>query len=166
MNIVAASLQGIAASVRVLELTDLPPKGDIEDWAAKGGTVEQLYDLIERAPLWLPPMREAATAEGSDTVKSADAKQKEDELLEALSKLRPGVEFAQKRKKAAKELGVSTADIDPNSKLAAARKPLRRYMDIGSPSPGRKSSMAMRCFAISSSACSGTSSASTTMRSP
>ena len=33
MNIVAASLQGIARSIRVLALPGLPPKGDIVDWA-------------------------------------------------------------------------------------------------------------------------------------
>ena len=32
MNVVAASLQGIAKSVRVLELPDLPAKGDVIDW--------------------------------------------------------------------------------------------------------------------------------------
>ena len=52
--VVAASLQGIARSIRVLELPGLLPKGDIVDWAAAGGTVEQLHDLIEReAEPWL-----------------------------------------------------------------------------------------------------------------
>ena len=41
-DIVGASLQGIAASVRVLELPDLPPKGDILDWIKAGGTREKL----------------------------------------------------------------------------------------------------------------------------
>jgi DNA primase len=55
-DLVAASLQGIAASVRVLELPGLPPKGDIIDWAKAGGTVEQLYDLSKReAKPWAPP---------------------------------------------------------------------------------------------------------------
>jgi putative DNA primase/helicase len=44
---VAASLQGIAASVRVLELPSLPDSGDILDWAASGGTVEMLHCLME-----------------------------------------------------------------------------------------------------------------------
>ena len=46
---VAASLQGIAANVRRLDLLNLPPKGDIIDWAAAGGTVEKLHALIERS---------------------------------------------------------------------------------------------------------------------
>ena len=46
--VVAASLQDIAASIRVLDLPGLPPKGDIIDWAEAGGTVERLCDLIAR----------------------------------------------------------------------------------------------------------------------
>jgi predicted P-loop ATPase len=52
---VAASLHGIAASIRVLELPDLPPKGDIIDFSRAGGTVERLHELIERdAKPWTP----------------------------------------------------------------------------------------------------------------
>jgi AAA domain len=55
---VAASLQGIARSVRVLELPGLEPKGDIVDWAKQGGTVEQLHDLIVReAKPWKLPAK-------------------------------------------------------------------------------------------------------------
>lgn len=55
-DVVAASLQDIAASIRVLELPDLPPKGDIIDWAANGGgTVGRLHELIAReARPWTP----------------------------------------------------------------------------------------------------------------
>jgi putative DNA primase/helicase len=35
---VARSLQGIAASVRIMELPGLPPKGDVSDWLVRGGT--------------------------------------------------------------------------------------------------------------------------------
>src|SRR6185312_15026095 len=42
VNTVAATLQNVAASVRVLELPGLQPKGDIVDWVAAGGTVGQL----------------------------------------------------------------------------------------------------------------------------
>jgi hypothetical protein len=48
VDIVAASLQNIAASVRVLDLPDLPDTGDVLDWAKAGGTVESLHELIER----------------------------------------------------------------------------------------------------------------------
>jgi hypothetical protein len=52
---VAASLRGIAASVRILDLPGLPEKGDVLDWAAAGGTAEQLWQLVEQARPWTPP---------------------------------------------------------------------------------------------------------------
>jgi hypothetical protein len=60
VEIVAASLQGIAASIRVLELPGLPAKGDVIDWAAAGGTVERLHELLEReAKPWAPSVSDA-----------------------------------------------------------------------------------------------------------
>jgi predicted P-loop ATPase len=43
--VVAASLAGLALSVRVLELPGLPEKGDVSDWLARGGTLEELRTL-------------------------------------------------------------------------------------------------------------------------
>lgn len=51
---VATHLHGIAASVKVLELPDLPEKGDVSDWIKAGGTKEQLLALVEAAPEWKP----------------------------------------------------------------------------------------------------------------
>lgn len=42
---VAKALEGMAASVKVLELPGLPAKGDVIDWLAAGGTLEQLLQL-------------------------------------------------------------------------------------------------------------------------
>ena len=53
-DIVARSLDGIARSVRVLDLPLLPKKGDVSDWLEVGGTVEQFYHLSETAPQWEP----------------------------------------------------------------------------------------------------------------
>src|SRR5262249_11416724 len=39
---VAQALYGIAASIKVVELPGLPPKGDVTDWIWDGGTREQL----------------------------------------------------------------------------------------------------------------------------
>ncbi len=47
---VRASLATVAASVRLLELPGLPDKGDVSDWLAAGGTVEQLAELGATAP--------------------------------------------------------------------------------------------------------------------
>jgi hypothetical protein len=60
---VAITLRNIAASVRVLELPGLGAKEDIVDWAAKGGTVEQLHELIERAPEFVSRRDERTTFE-------------------------------------------------------------------------------------------------------
>jgi Toprim domain len=46
---VAASLQDVGASVRILDLPGLAEKEDIIDWVAAGGTVETLHALIERS---------------------------------------------------------------------------------------------------------------------
>src|SRR6516162_539898 len=59
-DVVAASLQGIAKSVRLLELPGLEPKQDIADWAKQGGGVEQLHDLIaQQAKAWAPRAKSA-----------------------------------------------------------------------------------------------------------
>jgi hypothetical protein len=46
-NAVAASLRKVDATVRIIDLPGLLPKGDIVDWAAAGETAERLHDLIE-----------------------------------------------------------------------------------------------------------------------
>ena len=48
--LVARELSGVAASVRVLRLPGLPPKGDVSDWIAAGGTREELMRLATEAP--------------------------------------------------------------------------------------------------------------------
>jgi hypothetical protein len=51
---VAKKLSGAAKRIRLLDLSqhwqECPPKGDISDWVAKGGTVEQLNEIIEALP--------------------------------------------------------------------------------------------------------------------
>ena len=49
---VAQSLLGIAESVRVVELPNLPPKGDVSDWLAAGGTAAELKRLSEASTTW------------------------------------------------------------------------------------------------------------------
>ena len=106
-NIVGASLVGIAKRIRVLVLPDLPSKGDIKDWLASGGTREAFDALVERAPEWQLPK----IGDGQDQGK-AKATAQENELLAALAKMPKGVAYGRERKRAAKELGVSRADID------------------------------------------------------
>jgi len=42
---VAKSLKGFAASIRILELPNVPDKGDVSDWLDAGGTTEELLAL-------------------------------------------------------------------------------------------------------------------------
>ena len=54
-NAIAAKLHRAgAAGVKVLELPNLPPKGDVSDWLAAGGTREALRELAAAAPVWEP----------------------------------------------------------------------------------------------------------------
>src|SRR5581483_3652965 len=46
---VAQSLQNVAASVKILELPNLPPKGDVTDWLNAGGDKDTLLELAARA---------------------------------------------------------------------------------------------------------------------
>jgi hypothetical protein len=53
---VARSVYNKAASVKVVELPDVPEDGgDLVDWTDSGGTDEGLRRLIEEAPEWSPP---------------------------------------------------------------------------------------------------------------
>jgi hypothetical protein len=49
---VAALLQPVAASVKVVALPDVPEKGDVSDWIDAGHTVDALRERTERAVLW------------------------------------------------------------------------------------------------------------------
>ena len=51
---VARMTHGIAKSVRIVRLPGLPPKGDVRDWFNAGGTVEELYRLVEATEPWSP----------------------------------------------------------------------------------------------------------------
>ena len=55
---VAASLRGVAARVRVLDIrsvwSECPEKGDISDWIAAGGDADKLKKAIEALPEWKP----------------------------------------------------------------------------------------------------------------
>lgn len=82
-------LHGTAKSIRIVQLPDLPPKGDVSDWLASGGTAEQLSTLADATPLYVPtekiqPEPKAADETSSNLfiVKTAN------EWIEA-SKLRP-----------------------------------------------------------------------------
>jgi hypothetical protein len=49
---VAMNLKGIAESIKILGLPDLPEKGDVSDWFLKGGGKQELVGLMEATPEW------------------------------------------------------------------------------------------------------------------
>lgn len=58
-KVLIEQLQDIAAEIRILELPNLPEKGDISDWIKAGGTRENLVALAKAAPLakdWQAPV--------------------------------------------------------------------------------------------------------------
>ncbi|MCX5760904.1 MAG: AAA family ATPase [Gemmatimonadetes bacterium] len=57
---VARSVLSVAASVRVVPLPDLPPKGDISDWLAAGRTAHELALLVEQTARWVEPQAHSA----------------------------------------------------------------------------------------------------------
>lgn len=70
---VARRLHGVAAEVRVLELSGLKEGGDVSDWLDAGGTREALVRLAAETPVWATePV--AAPVDGSAVTISADIK--------------------------------------------------------------------------------------------
>jgi replicative DNA helicase len=51
---VAKLLSGVAASVKIVEIPDLPVKGDITDYLRSGKTADDLYELYANAQEWTP----------------------------------------------------------------------------------------------------------------
>jgi putative DNA primase/helicase len=60
-QLVARSLYGTAASIKVVELPGLAEHGDAYDWITAGGNRTKLKDLVEAAPEWVPPSPLAGT---------------------------------------------------------------------------------------------------------
>lgn len=57
---VARTLAARGCRVKVVDLPGLPPKGDVSDWLAAGGTRDKLLALAEAAPEWAPDAGEEA----------------------------------------------------------------------------------------------------------
>jgi hypothetical protein len=64
---VAAALTGVAAIVKLIELSGVPPKGDVSDWVANGGTQDDLETLVDTIePYHRPPDDGVAPANDHD----------------------------------------------------------------------------------------------------
>jgi hypothetical protein len=82
-NDVARSLSGIAKLVRLVNLPDLPAKGDVSDWIDAGGTSKQLRQIVAATPVVEP----AAISESARDGRIADGDINEGERNETLFKL-------------------------------------------------------------------------------
>ena len=51
---VARSLSTVAKRIKIVNLPDLPPQGDVSDWLASGGTPKTLKALVSEAPRYIP----------------------------------------------------------------------------------------------------------------
>ena len=158
VDIVGASLVGVAKRIRVLVLPYANAKDDVVDWANAGGTREQLGALLDEAKDW---QQQTSTDQAEHDDEKAKAKAHEDELLAALAQAK-GLDYDRQRKAAAEELHVSARAIDDEVKARREDAGSRRSMATGSSSRGRSRSTAIRCCATSSNASSGMSSSPTT----
>jgi hypothetical protein len=50
----AALIYPVAKSVKIVEFSELPPKGDVSDWIVQGHDAEELQALVNAAPLFGP----------------------------------------------------------------------------------------------------------------
>jgi hypothetical protein len=63
---VAEKLHGIAKRIRILELPDLPVKGDVINWERAGHTCEEFLALADKAREWMPSQEsEESTSDAS-----------------------------------------------------------------------------------------------------
>ena len=104
---VARQLDPVAASVRIVELPDLPLKGDVSDWLEHDSAGVKLSRLAAAAPLWEPSA--GKTAGG---IESAERSIRE---LAGLSRL----EYALRRKRVAEDMGIGAGELD---KIVAAER--------------------------------------------
>ena len=49
---IAKNLSGIAKTIKIVNLPNLPEKGDVSDWIAKGETKEALLDIVNNTSEW------------------------------------------------------------------------------------------------------------------
>ncbi len=54
---IAQSLYGRATNIKILELPNLSPKGDVSDWLDNGGTADELEALVNRTSLYIPQVK-------------------------------------------------------------------------------------------------------------
>jgi 5S rRNA maturation endonuclease (ribonuclease M5) len=74
---VARSLRGKAKSIKIVELPNLPPKGDVSDWLAAGGTADALKQIVENTQEWQSPAAEQKPQQASAELPEIDIRVKD-----------------------------------------------------------------------------------------
>ena len=100
---VAKALFGVAAAVKVVELPDLKQGQDVSDFLARDRAGVKFIQLCKSAPLW-EPSTDSGGGNGKDDTG-------DDELIAQLAAL-PRLEYAKRRKDAAKRIGITVAELD------------------------------------------------------
>lgn len=88
--VVGKQLANYAIDIRVLELPDLPQKGDVSDWIAAGNNPTQLAVLVENAPTfaeWAEAKAEKLSESPQAAAQASEIKSKADTWLDALRAL-------------------------------------------------------------------------------
>src|SRR5215211_7642221 len=104
---VARNLDPVVASLKVVNLPNLPLKGDVKEWLTHDLTGAQLVQECQRAAAWHPSAEMTTGAQTDEEFVTG---------LAALSKL----EYAKRRKEAAATIGITVADLD---RLVLAERP-------------------------------------------
>ena len=98
-QLVARNLDSVAKCVRIVELPDLPHKGDVKQWLEHDPSGARLIKECARAPIWEPAAEQPRSKEVDEALVSE---------LAALSKL----DYAKRRKDAAEEIGITVGELD------------------------------------------------------
>jgi Protein of unknown function (DUF3631) len=110
---VATAIFGVAASVKIVELPDMKQGQDVSDFLARDPAGVKFIQLCKAAPFWKPSKDSSGAGCEDDT--------SDDELVAQLAAL-PRLEYAKRRKDAAKRLGITVAELDKIVTGARERK--------------------------------------------
>jgi putative DNA primase/helicase len=103
---VARAIDGVAASLRVLDLyPDRDDGSDVADWIADDTAGAKLAKLAKEAPLW------ESSADDGDDVGGGDDDADADAEIARLAKLKP-LDYERERKEVAQRLGIRASMLD------------------------------------------------------
>ena len=95
-----------AASIKIVHFPELPQKGDVADFIANGGTLDELNARIDAAPIWQAP-----TTSNDVTCATPSEERNFDKEIARLASLSE-VQYEHERRPAADRLGIRTTALD------------------------------------------------------